>query len=127
LGSFVANGQTTQQTLDNMSKKEKEKPIRLSGYIEEKHTISKMCDECSTKCTSIMRRKNSSLCKKVYDSKQRQRENWKLRIIKELFNNVTPNQEILNEIDNYIHYCDDAIDGLSTKELNDDYEDFISK
>jgi hypothetical protein len=109
-----------------MSKKEKP-PIRLSGYIEEKHTISTMCNECPHKCTSIQRKKKSPICHKVYNIKQQQYENRKLRIIKEVFNGEVPTPEILDDIDNYISFCEDGMDKLSPQELNDDYDDFISK
>jgi hypothetical protein len=108
-----------------MSKKEK--PIRLSGYIEEKHTISSMCDECQKKCTSIQRKKKAHICQKVYSSQKQQFESRKIRIIKEVFDGEIPTQPILEEIDSYIAYCDDGIDRLSPQELNDDYNDFISK
>lgn len=110
-----------------LKKKPKEKPIRLSGYLEEKHTISPMCNECQKKCTSMQRIKKYKICQKVYNYKQQQYDSHRLRIIKEVFDGVVPANDIMENIDDYIAYAGDAIDKLPFGELNDDYEEFCTK
>jgi hypothetical protein len=110
-----------------LKKKLKEKPIRLSGYLEEKHTISPMCNECQNKCPSHIRIKKYKICQKVYNARQQQNDSHKIRIIKEVFDGIVPASEIMENIDDYIAYAGDAIDKLSFGELKCDYEEFCAK
>jgi len=49
-----------------------------------------------------------------------------IRVMK-LFKTVSIDDEAMNDIENYLQYAGEAIDKMSEKQLDEDFEEFLSK